>query len=197
MIATGVEMFRREGYQASSWRRLVEQSNTPWGSAYHYFPGGKEQLGIAVIERAAALGLQWIQKQMSGSASAAEGIAGLLSDSACRLKEDAYEAGCPIAIVTLERGSHSPALTKACNEAFQSWQNQIAYSLKRRGLDAKRSEQIALAVLAMIEGSLVIGRAVRSTEVFDAGLITILAALGQDGYRRPIKDDENEPAARP
>ena len=50
MITTAMELFRREGYPATSWRRLIEAAGTPWGSAYHHFPGGKEELGVAAIE---------------------------------------------------------------------------------------------------------------------------------------------------
>ncbi|MBW8856934.1 MAG: TetR family transcriptional regulator, partial [Bradyrhizobium sp.] len=48
-----MSLFQREGYAAASWRRLVQESGAPWGSAYHYFPDGKEQVGVAALEWAA------------------------------------------------------------------------------------------------------------------------------------------------
>ncbi|HIE0070014.1 TPA: TetR/AcrR family transcriptional regulator [Pseudomonas aeruginosa] len=175
MIATGVEMIRREGYQACSWRRLVEKSGTPWGSAHHYFPQGKEQLGVAVIERAAQSGAAWIAQCFSGQTTAAEGVAAMLRDNARLLCEDHYEAGCPIAIVTLERGSHSPDLTTACAAAFERWRRQLAQALEQRGFEAERASGIALTTLVILQGSLVVARAARSTEAYKVGLAVLLA----------------------
>ncbi|MBP5059204.1 TetR/AcrR family transcriptional regulator [Pseudomonas chlororaphis] len=186
MIATGVEIFSREGYQACSWRRLVELSGAPWGSAYHYFPKGKEQLGVAVIERAAQQGVAWISQSFAGPITAAEGMTTVLRDSTQRLCEGNYEAGCPIAIVTLERGSHSADLTAACSAAFESWRRELAQALEDRGFEPKRASEIALSTLVVLEGCLVIGRASVSTEAFEAGLAMLLIQLGEQGAALPL-----------
>lgn len=78
---------------------------------------------------------------------------------AARLSEDHYEAGCPIAIVTLERGSHSEVLTAARGAAFESWRRELAQALEDRGFEPKRASEIALSTLVVLEGCLVIGRA--------------------------------------
>src|SRR4051794_24534964 len=52
MILAAMSLFQREGYAAASWRRIVQESGAPWGSAHHYFPKGKEQLGLAALEAA-------------------------------------------------------------------------------------------------------------------------------------------------
>ncbi|MDF3832743.1 TetR/AcrR family transcriptional regulator [Cupriavidus basilensis] len=186
MIATGIEMFRREGYQSCSWRKLVEKSGAPWGSAYHYFPQGKEQLGVAVIERAAQLGAAWIARSFEGQASAAEGITAVLRGSAQLLGHERYQAGCPIAVVILERGSHSPALTAACAAAFESWRRQLAQALEARGFEVERASGIALITLVVLEGCLVLARAAGSTEAFEVGLATLLAQLGEQGQAGPV-----------
>src|SRR5437660_1001494 len=47
MIEAAMRLLQRNGYAATSWRGVVEEAGTPWGSAHHYFPGGKEQLTAA------------------------------------------------------------------------------------------------------------------------------------------------------
>lgn len=185
IIATGIEMFRREGYHACSWRKLVEKSGAPWGSVYHYFPQGKEQLGIAVIERAAQLGAAGIAHSFEGTVSVMEGLSAMFNTSSRLLKDDNYQAGCPIAAVTLERGSHSQALTSACTAAFEIWRLQLSQALELRGLTSEYADSIALITLVILEGCLVISRASGSIEAFDAGLASLHLQLGKQGNARP------------
>src|SRR2546421_563454 len=37
-------LFRRQGAAATGLKEIVRESRAPWGSLYHYFPDGKEQL---------------------------------------------------------------------------------------------------------------------------------------------------------
>jgi len=91
-----------------------------------------------------------------------------------------------IAIVTLERGSHSADLTAACGAAFDSWRRELAQALEDRGFDPKRASEIALSTLVVLEGCLVIGRASVSTEAFEAGLAMLLIQLGEQGSALPL-----------
>jgi AcrR family transcriptional regulator len=45
------ELFRRYGYTGTGLKQIVANANAPFGSVYHFFPGGKEQLGEEVIRR--------------------------------------------------------------------------------------------------------------------------------------------------
>lgn len=44
-------MFRRYGYTGTGMKKVVVAANAPFGSLYHHFPGGKEQLGMEVVRR--------------------------------------------------------------------------------------------------------------------------------------------------
>ncbi|MDF3834941.1 hypothetical protein P3W85_18535 [Cupriavidus basilensis] len=153
--------------------------------------GPTTKLGLALhIGLAAQLGAAWIAHSFRGQTTAAEGIAAVLRDSARRLSEDNYEAGCPVAIVTLERGSHSPDLTNACAAAFASWRRQLAQALEERGFAPERASGIALTALVVLEGCLVVGRATGSTEAFELGLATLLGQLGEEGEARPLSSGQ-------
>ena len=54
MIETGVRLFQRGGYYATTWRGLVEEAGAHWGSINHHFPGGKQELAIEAIRVGAA-----------------------------------------------------------------------------------------------------------------------------------------------
>ena len=48
------ELLRRRGYAASGLGEIVARSGAPKGSLYFHFPGGKQELAIAAMERSAA-----------------------------------------------------------------------------------------------------------------------------------------------
>ena len=43
------ELFRRQGYAGTGLKQILADANAPFGSLYHFFPGGKEQLGAETI----------------------------------------------------------------------------------------------------------------------------------------------------
>src|SRR5260370_6224314 len=42
-------LFRRHGYSGTGLKRIAAESAAPFGSIYHFFPGGKEQLAEHTI----------------------------------------------------------------------------------------------------------------------------------------------------
>src|SRR6187431_207405 len=48
------ELFRRQGYAGTGLKQVVAQAEAPFGSLYHFFPGGKEQLADEVLRTGGA-----------------------------------------------------------------------------------------------------------------------------------------------
>ncbi len=55
IIVASNELFRRYGYNGTSLSQISAASGATTGSIYHFFPGGKEDLGVAVIETTAGV----------------------------------------------------------------------------------------------------------------------------------------------
>src|SRR5581483_1069378 len=55
LVDAGAELLRRQGYSATGIKQIVEEARAPVASLYHFFPGGKEQLGAEVIRTAGPL----------------------------------------------------------------------------------------------------------------------------------------------
>ena len=51
ILETSGELFRRQGYMGTGVKQIVEEAGAPFGSLYHFFPGGKEELGAETIRR--------------------------------------------------------------------------------------------------------------------------------------------------
>ena len=52
MIKTALLLFREKGYHGVGLAEILEQSGAPKGSFYHHFPGGKQELALAVLDAA-------------------------------------------------------------------------------------------------------------------------------------------------
>src|SRR4051794_4816372 len=109
MVMTAARLFQRDGYHATSWRGLVKEAGTPWGSINHHFPGGKEELGVAAIAAGAPAVEALIEHCFASTAGPAEAIERWFALSAELMEAEAYRAGCPVATVALETTPHSPA----------------------------------------------------------------------------------------
>ncbi|WP_420997990.1 TetR/AcrR family transcriptional regulator [Cupriavidus sp. 30B13] len=180
MIATALALFRHEGYQATSWRKLIQASGAPWGSAHHYFPGGKEELGVAAVEVAASTGAAAIAKCFAECATAQQAVLALFDMTREQFAAQDFKAGCPVAVVTLEMAPKSAALTAACDAAFGSWRRELARGLAAHHHAAERAEELAFAILAMLEGCFVLARAAQSPQAFEMGRAAVLAILQQE-----------------
>ena len=177
MVRTATALFQRVGYRATSWRRLVSEGGTPWGSAYHHFPGGKEELGVAAIELGADVVRRTIERAFERHEHPADAIRWWFGKAATMLRDSDFEAGCPVGTIVLEMVPESPALTAACRTAFSGWTGQLATLLRERGYDAERARTIATATMTVLEGGLMLSRVYASTEPLDRAADQVVALL--------------------
>ena len=55
LIEATAELFRTHGYNGTAVKQIVDTAGAPFGSMYHFFPDGKEQLGAATIRWSGAI----------------------------------------------------------------------------------------------------------------------------------------------
>ena len=58
ILDTTAELFRRQGYVGTGMKQIAAEASAPFGSVYHFFPGGKEELGAEVIRTSGRLYMQ-------------------------------------------------------------------------------------------------------------------------------------------
>src|SRR5277367_4918468 len=96
--ATGT-LLRRQGYASTGLSEIVARSGAPKGSLYFHFPGGKEQLALAAMQRASEQLRDAIAAILASSDDLGEALARLLDALAAGLERSGYRDGCPIATV--------------------------------------------------------------------------------------------------
>ena len=165
ILETTAELFRRHGYTGTGMKQIVAAANAPFGSLYHHFPGGKEQLGGEVIRRAGAMYLELFVAIAAQSDDVVSGIEDFFEGAAETLVETDYEDACPIATVALEVASTNEPLREATAEVFQSWIDGLTAYLRVRGeVEEDRARALAHEVLMLIEGGFMFSRAMKSPE---------------------------------
>ena len=75
------------------------------------------------------------------------------------LERSGYELGCPVATVTLEMASRSPVIREAAADAYTSWMELLAAVFEH----TDNPSEVAVFVLATIEGALLLARAWQTT----------------------------------
>jgi AcrR family transcriptional regulator len=164
IVDASAELFRAQGYAATGVKQIVAAAEAPFGSLYHFFPGGKEQLGAEAIRVSGGIYEQLIPAVLDPAPDLVTGVRDFFAGAAEQLRETGYADACPIATVALETSSTSEQMRAACAEVFESW---IAAGARRHveaGLDERRARELTIAMLAALEGAFVLARALRSTE---------------------------------
>jgi TetR/AcrR family transcriptional repressor of lmrAB and yxaGH operons len=158
MIESAARLFQRNGYHGTSWRGLVDEASTPWGSIQHHFPGGKEELGVAAIELGANALVALIDHCFDASPSPGKAILQLFAVSGALMQKSAFCTGCPVAVIALETAPTSPALAAASRAAFLRWERAIAARLRTAAIPAARARALAQLVVTLLEGALILSR---------------------------------------
>lgn len=153
---------------------VLRASETPRGSLYFHFPGGKDELVEAALRHAAGQVERAIADAVGEGGSAAA-VLDRLIDSLARRQADAdFLRGCPVASVALDSAAESP-IGQVCAELYASWEAALAELLRADG--HRDPGALATQVLAVVEGGLLLGRVRRSRAPMDAAAGAVRALL--------------------
>ncbi len=164
MIDGAMALLARRGLQATSFAEVLAATGAPRGSLYHHFPGGKDELLGAAVDRAseilgAALGTVDGQPAPAVVERFLEIWRTLLVRSQC-------EAGCAVLAVMV--AAESPPLRARAAAVFRAWRARLAAMLTRGGLDADAAAAFAMVLIAAVEGAVVLSRAEGTMAPFEA-----------------------------
>src|SRR3954454_24159058 len=107
IVEAGAALLRAKGYSATGVKEIVVAAQAPFGSLYHHFPGGKEQLGDEVIRWSGALYGELVPVVFDAAPDVVTGVRMFFPGAAEHLAETDWADACPIATVALEVASTS------------------------------------------------------------------------------------------
>lgn len=178
------ELFARQGYSGTGLKQVVAEASAPFGSLYHHFPGGKQQLADEVIRAGGAFFGALVTAVYDEESTAEASVRAVFEGAAETLASTDFQDACPITTVALEVASTNDDLRRATAEVFEQWTDALTERLGDRDR--------ALAVLSALEGAFVLCRAQRSVEPMLAAGEMAAAHAGAD----PNADDPERLQAR-
>ena len=184
---TAAELFRRQGMTGTGLKQIATEAHAPFGSIYHFFPGGKTELADAVIRSSGAAYGEHVMAIFAACPDLPTAIEVAFAGAAQHLIETDYTDACPIATVALEVASTNEVLRVATADVFTEWIENGTQCIPAADLPEHVRRRVIIGFINSLEGAFVLSRALRSTEPLEAaGRMVLLAAraeLAEHGAR--------------
>lgn len=164
ILETTSALLQRHGFHGTSLKTVLEESGTPRGSLYYYFPGGKEQLALEAMLGSIEEVTRILEELMADGSDPAGGVRSYVEATAEMVEASGYAFGCPVAPIVLDLASEPSALAAACRRALTDWQRVLREGFEAAGIAPARAASLAVTVVSAIEGALILARSQRTTE---------------------------------
>jgi AcrR family transcriptional regulator len=168
ILDSTAELFRRQGYTATGIKQIAADASAPFGSVYHFFPGGKQELGAEVIRTSGRLYMQIFADVIAENPEVIPAIEAFFSGAGETLRETDYADACPIATVALEVASTNDVLRQATADVFEEWMAGATEYFAFAGIPRAPARELAFSMLSLLEGAFIFCRAMRGTEAMVA-----------------------------
>jgi AcrR family transcriptional regulator len=187
MVRSAAQLIRRKGVSGTGMREIVIEAGAPRGSLQHYFPGGKEELVSDALLWMGDVAARRIQRCLSELESRTPSalLASIVGTWRHDLASEQFSAGCPLAAAAADTAATSEQLRQVLRRAFDGWLEPLSGSLAGLGVPAGRSGDLAVVIIAALEGAIILARVRRDMTPFDA----LVRELG------PLLDAAARPAA--
>jgi AcrR family transcriptional regulator len=186
MVRSAAQLIRRKGVSGTGMREIVTEADAPRGSLQHYFPGGKEELvsdALLFMGDVSARRIRRCLRELESRTPSAL-LAAIVETWQRDLTTEKFSAGCPLVAAAADTAGTSQQLRQVLRRAFDGWLEPLSESLAELGVPLERSENLAVVIIAALEGAIILARVRRDVAPFDA-LVSELGPL-LDAVARPV-----------
>jgi AcrR family transcriptional regulator len=166
-------------------REIVTEADAPRGSLQHYFPGGKEEIVSDALLWAGNVEASRVRRSLGELTSRTPSalLTSIIDNWRRQLTKEHFSAGCPLVAAAADNAATSKQLRQVLRRAFDGWLEPLSESLVDLGVPRERADNLAIVVIAALEGAIIMARIRRDLTPFDA-LIRELGPL-LDAVARP------------
>ena len=176
-LETSAGLFRRQGAAATGLKEIVRESGAPWGSLYHYFPEGKDQLIAETLARTGERYARLMERAFVDGDPPSTGVLRYFNAAADNLAGSDFADGCAVGTVALEAANASERIRLVCAEVFATWRRVVADALAGSGIPDEKALDLATQFLIALEGALILSRAQRDDGVLRRAGEVVAAAV--------------------
>jgi TetR/AcrR family transcriptional repressor of lmrAB and yxaGH operons len=167
LLDSAAMLFRRQGYAATGVTQILESAEVKAGSLYHHFPDGKQELAAAVVGIVGGDIERRLRGFLESDLAVADIVDAWIDLMSAGLSSDQRD-GCPIEPIATESVNASRQVREASARAFGGWCLAVADRLRVDGWPNEDADQTALAVIALLEGALILSRITGDTAALNA-----------------------------
>ncbi|WP_431983241.1 TetR/AcrR family transcriptional regulator [Streptomyces qinglanensis] len=157
-------LFRRYGYAATGLKRIAAEAGAPFGSIYHFFPGGKQQVAEQMIRTSGTEYGRMVLALLDSTPDPVESVVHAFDAAAKDLAAADYADACPIGTMALETASSNEVLRVATAEVFEEWVGTATRWFGRWVAEPGTARSLACSMVMMLEGAFMLSRAGRDPE---------------------------------
>jgi len=174
-------LVERQGFQPTSVNDVLQAAGIKKGTLYYHFPG-KDELGLAVLERAAEQFMAFLDTALIGP-TPMEAIENLFKAAFERHSRTGFVGGCLWGNTALEMSDSSPVYTEFVQKVFDEWIGRVERVI-RLGQEAgqirtdRSAGELARLVVAGIEGGIMMSRLTKKDRPFKECLESLRTLLG-------------------
>ncbi|MFJ2741268.1 TetR/AcrR family transcriptional regulator [Streptomyces sp. NPDC087440] len=168
IVRTTSRLMQRQGYQGTGIKQIAREAQATLGSVYHFFPGGKQELGTVAVRQGDAEFADILERMLAAEDDPATAVLVLTKVLGEGLAESDWLDGCPVTSTVVGTAVDSPGIQEAAAEAFTHWRTLVAEALGRAGFAEQDARELAYTVVSALEGAEMAAQVARSTEPLDA-----------------------------
>ena len=157
LLDSAALLFRRQGYAATGVNQILAAADVNAGSLYHHFPDGKQELAAAVVDIVGGDIERRLRRLLDTDNAVTDIVDAWIDLMSAGLSADQRD-GCPIEPIATESVNASAHMRNASARAFSGWCSAVADRLRSEGWSDDEAAQTALAVIALLEGALILSR---------------------------------------
>ncbi|MFD9035270.1 TetR/AcrR family transcriptional regulator [Streptomyces sp. NPDC059567] len=176
IIRTTSRLMQRQGYEGTGIKQISREAGATLGSVYHFFPGGKQELGTAAVRLGDEEFTEFLREALDAEPEPEKALLALTASLAEGLRDSDWLDGCPVTSTVVGTATSAPDIQQAAAEAFARWRAVVAEKLRDTGFAGEDAEELAHTVIATLEGAELAAQVARS--------VTPLEVAGRGGGAR-------------
>ncbi|WP_394827669.1 TetR/AcrR family transcriptional regulator [Pendulispora albinea] len=165
VVALLYETFRKNGYDSASLAELSKETGLGKSSLYHYFPGGKEEMALTVLDLVDASMQKDLIEPLLDDANDVSPQVKL--ERALETLEGVYargRKGCILGVLSAASSRHR--FQKRLKRSFHAWIEAFARLALEAGLAKETAHARAEDAVLRIEGALVVSAGLNDPKPF-------------------------------
>jgi TetR/AcrR family transcriptional regulator, lmrAB and yxaGH operons repressor len=173
IVSTLLGEFRKSGFAGLSLSQISKSTGLGKASLYHYFPGGKDEMALAVMEMVRA----WVESEIVGVLTS-DGEAKERLLLVLKRLDEFYQSGSGACLLEIMGSSSSPSSVQAeIKETFATLIRGFHKLAMDCGKSSGEAKICAENIVVGIQGSLVLARALKDPSPFQRQLKLIRQEL--------------------